>query len=199
MIWDHSVIFEIAPRYCILDCFINYNGCFIFSKGFLPPVLDIMVIWIKFAHSCPFCGFPGDSVVKKLPANAEDSWDAGSIPGLGRSPRVGNGNPLQYSCLENSMDRRAWWATVHRITKRQTWLSTHALLIPVQFNSLIPKTSVFSVAISCFTVSNLPWFMDLTFQVSMQYCSYSIRLYFHPEAHPQLSVSSALAPPVPSF
>ena len=50
-------------------------------------------------------GFPGGSAVKNPPANAED---VGSIPGLARSPREGNGNPLQYSCLENSMDRGAW-------------------------------------------------------------------------------------------
>ena len=48
--------------------------------------------------------------------------DPGSIPGLGRSPGEGNGNPLQYSCLENSMDRGAWQATVHGVTKSQTWL-----------------------------------------------------------------------------
>ena len=48
-------------------------------------------------------------VVKDPPANAGDSRDEGSSPGLGRSPTVGNGNPLQYSCMENSMDRRAWW------------------------------------------------------------------------------------------
>ena len=56
-------------------------------------------------------GFPGDAVVN-LPANAGDARDRGSIPGLGSSPRVGNGNPLQYSCLENSVDRGAWRATV---------------------------------------------------------------------------------------
>ena len=50
----------------------------------------------------------------------------GSIPKLGRSPGGGSGNPLQYSCLENPMDRGAWWATVHRVAKSQTWLSTHA-------------------------------------------------------------------------
>ena len=55
-------------------------------------------------------GFPGGSVVKKLPANA---GDVGSVPGLGRSPREGNGNPLQYSYLENPIDRGALWATVH--------------------------------------------------------------------------------------
>ena len=53
-------------------------------------------------------GFPGDSVVKNLPANAGDARDMGSIPESGRSPGVGNDNPLQYSCLENSMDRGAW-------------------------------------------------------------------------------------------
>ena len=56
-------------------------------------------------------------VVKKLPANEGDAGDMGSRPGLGRSPGEGNGNPLQYSSLENPMDRGVWWATVHRITK----------------------------------------------------------------------------------
>ena len=56
-------------------------------------------------------------MVKNLPAKAGDSRDTGSIPGLGRSPGVGNGTPLQYSCLENSMDRGAWQATVHGAEK----------------------------------------------------------------------------------
>ena len=60
-------------------------------------------------------------VVKNLPANAGQR-DAGLIPGWGRRPGGGNGNPLQYSCLENPVDRGAWWATVHRVTKSQTWL-----------------------------------------------------------------------------
>ena len=59
-------------------------------------------------------GFPGCSVVKNPPANA---GDVGSIPGLGRSPGEENGNPLQYSCLGNPMDRGAWWAVVHGVTK----------------------------------------------------------------------------------
>ena len=59
-------------------------------------------------------------VVKNLPANAEDIRDAVLIPGLGRSPGVENGNPLQYSWLENPMDRGTWWATVHGIVKSQT-------------------------------------------------------------------------------
>ena len=65
-------------------------------------------------------GFPGGSAVENLPANAGDTGDAGSSLGSGRFPGVRNGNPLQYSCLENSMDRGAWWATVHGVTKSRT-------------------------------------------------------------------------------
>ena len=74
---------------------------------------------------------PGDSVVKKPPANAEDT---GSIPRLRRSPGEGNGNPIQYSCLENSMERGVWWATVQRDTELDmtyllnTCTHTHTLL-----------------------------------------------------------------------
>ena len=64
-------------------------------------------------------GFLGGAVLKNLPANAGDSGDVGSIPGTGRSPGVGNGNPLQYSCLRNPVDRGARWATVHGVTKSQ--------------------------------------------------------------------------------
>ena len=89
---DHSVIFEIASKYSILDSFVDYDGYSISSKGFLPTVVDILVIWVKFTHSS-------------------------------------------------------------------------------HFSLLIPKTSIFTLAISCLTTSNLPCFMDLTFQVPMQYCS----------------------------
>ena len=68
-------------------------------------------------------GFPGGSVVKNPPAKAGDTGDTGSIPGSGRSHGEGNGTSFQYSCLENPMDRGAWWATVHRIAKSWTWLS----------------------------------------------------------------------------
>ena len=67
-------------------------------------------------------------LVKNRPANAGDIRNSDSIPGLGRSPGGGHSNPLQYSCLENPLDRGAWWATVHGVAKRQTWvkgLSTH--------------------------------------------------------------------------
>ena len=59
-------------------------------------------------------------VVKNLPANVGDTRDLASVPGLGRSPGEGNDNPLQYSCLENPMDRGAWQATVHMVAKSQT-------------------------------------------------------------------------------
>ena len=62
-------------------------------------------------------GFPGSSEVK---ASACNEGDLGSIPGLGRSPGEGNGNPLHYSCLENPMDGGAWWATVHGVEKSRT-------------------------------------------------------------------------------
>ena len=68
-------------------------------------------------------GFPGGSVVQNLPANAGDAGDVGLIPGWRRSPGVGNGNPFQYSCLGNPMDRGAWWATVHGVTKIRAQLN----------------------------------------------------------------------------
>jgi len=89
---DHPVVFEIASKYCISESFVDHDGYSISSEGFLPTVVDIMVIWFN----SPF---------------------------------------------------------------------------PVHFSSLIPRMSTFTLAISCLITSNLPWFMDLTFQVPMQYCS----------------------------
>ena len=65
-------------------------------------------------------GFPGGAEVK---ASARSAGHLGLIPGSGRSSGEGNGNPLQYSCLENPMDGGAWWATVHRVAKSRTQLS----------------------------------------------------------------------------
>ena len=95
-------------------------------------------------------GFPGSAVVKNPPVNAGDTRDAGLIPGLQRSPG-GNGNPLQYSCLGNSMNKGAWWATVHGVAKSWTQLSTLiyflALWIPLfwafHINRIIKIVSVF--------------------------------------------------------
>ena len=68
-------------------------------------------------HLTPCLGFPGGSEVKASFCNA---GDLGSIPGSGRCPGEGNGNPLQYSCLENPVDVGAWWATVHGVAKSRT-------------------------------------------------------------------------------
>ena len=67
-------------------------------------------------------------MVKDLHANARDTGDAGSIPGSGKSPGGGSGNPLQYSWLDNSMDRGAWWAAVHGVAKSPTGRSTHRVV-----------------------------------------------------------------------
>ena len=67
--------------------------------------------------------FVGGTGVKNLPAKAGDTGDTGLIPGLGRSPEAGNGNLLQYYCLENSMDRGSWQSTVPGVAKSQTQLS----------------------------------------------------------------------------
>ena len=93
---DHSVVFEIASKYCISDSFVDHDGYSISSKEFLPAVVAIMVISVKFTYS-------GGSDVK---ASAHNMGDLGSIPVSGRSPGEGNGNPFQYSCLESPMDER---------------------------------------------------------------------------------------------
>ena len=79
--------------------------------------------WSSILHNVlqsAFEDFLGGTLVKNLPASAGDVRDTGSIPGLGRSPGEGHDNPLQYSCLENPMDRGAWQATVHRVAKSGT-------------------------------------------------------------------------------
>ena len=84
-------------------------------------------------------GFPGDSDCKE---SAYHAGDLCLIPGSGRSPGEGSGYPLQYSCLENSMDRGAWQATVHGITKTQTWLSEVAQMVknpPAKWETWVPS------------------------------------------------------------
>ena len=75
----------------------------------------VLIIWLHFTLR----GFPDGSAAKESACNAGDAGDLGSIPGLGRFPGAGNGNPLQYSCLENPMDRGAWWAMVRRKGHKQ--------------------------------------------------------------------------------
>ena len=86
-------------------------------------VLEAVRIKSCLTHLFPYFLFiptsviSADSAVKNQPASAGDAGDMGSIPGLGRSPGGGNGNPRQYSCLENSTYRGAWWAAVQGVTK----------------------------------------------------------------------------------
>ena len=87
------------------------GGSFSWRKGLGKPVEGVL------GSDAGLQGYQGGLVVKNLPANIGDARDVGSIPGLGRSPGRGHGNPLQYSCLENSMDRGAWWTIVHRVTE----------------------------------------------------------------------------------
>ena len=91
-------------------------------------------------------GFPGGSEVK---ASACNAGDLGSIPGLGRSPGEGNGNPLQYYCLENPMGGGAWWATVHEVTKSLPY---------TQF----PSFTKFCLAYFLFVLIYLPSFLFIS-------------------------------------
>ena len=84
--------------------------------------------------SPPGASVPGGSDRK---VSAYNVGDPGSIPGLGGFPGEGNGNPLQYSCLENPMDGGAWWATVHEVAKSQTQLSNFIFTLIVYFNSIL--------------------------------------------------------------
>ena len=93
-----------------------------------------------------FLGFPGGSEVK---VSASNAGDLGSIPGSGRSPGEGNGNPLQYSCLENPMDRKAWQAKVHGVAKSQTQLSNftfrQSFYYQRDFFSSLPEMKVLNI------------------------------------------------------
>ena len=94
-----------------------------------------------------FAGFPNDTVVKNSPAHAGATENSGSVPGLGRSPAEGNGNPIEYSCLGNPMDRRAWQATVYGVAK--SW-------IRLSVNMSQRVSSFWAVGLgSCWTLSPL--------------------------------------------
>ena len=95
-----------------------------FSISFFMTKRTHLIVGITLIGFLYFIGWTSQMmpVVKNPPANAGDIREAGSIAGSRRSPGRGHGNSLQYSWLENPMDRGAWWATVHRVTKSQTWL-----------------------------------------------------------------------------
>ena len=92
----------------------------------------------KACHTC-FGGFPGDSVSNDSTCNAGDTGDAGSIPGSGRCPGGGCGNPLRCSCLENPMDREGRQATVNRVKKSQTQLQRRSTLAAYMFSNCFLK------------------------------------------------------------
>ena len=106
------------------------------SAQHLPNILEVtpvefirpVLIYIYNHYGVPRLGSS-----KNLLANARDTGDLGSVPGLGRSPGEGNGNPLPYSFLGNSTDRGAWWARVNGVAKSQTRLSTHTGTISLGF------------------------------------------------------------------
>ena len=112
----------------------------------------------KWSHATPEMDFPGGSDGKEYACNV---GNLSSIPRSGRSPGEGNGNSLQYSCLENSMDRGAWWARVHGVTQSQTQLkqpSTHLRGYPVVSQEACRsgrKVSLFALLM----VSNSKWFL----------------------------------------
>ena len=105
-----------------------------------------------FSISIMYLGFPGVTSGKGPPCQCRKHKRSGLIPGWGRSPRGGNGNPIQHPCLENPMDREAWWATVHRVAKSWTQLSNlaHSLV----HSSLLPSNGPCLVAQSSPTLCN---------------------------------------------
>ena len=102
-------------------------------------------------------GFPNDWVIMQQPVNAEDAGDVGSIPGSGRSPEGGHGNPLQYSCLWNPMDRGAWWATIDGVAELDMteWLTLS--LFKSQILSLMSKrkNTTYHQTLNTMSVTNI--------------------------------------------
>ena len=121
--YDSTCLFvnEICLYFCFLNCSVKFRdeGYASLKKniwGYLPfSILHVCINLDLYS-----LGIHGDSDSKESACNA---GDLGLNPGLGRSSGEGNGNPFQYSCLENPMDWGAWWATVHGVTRSQTWLS----------------------------------------------------------------------------
>ena len=103
---------------------VNLESCVLFD---MRDILEVGLTWLYPWRTWAMMAL----MVKNSPANAGDLRDTGLIPGSWRSSGGGHGNPLEYSCLENLMDRGAWWATVHGVAKCQTWLkqlSTHTCI-----------------------------------------------------------------------
>ena len=140
-IWDTPFLFE-----SIYDTFVTLPDLF---KPFLydwdPSCFIYDPSWDNWNSSLLY-GFPNSSAGKERACQCRIR-DTSSIPGSVRSLREGNGSPFQYSCLENSMDSGAWWATVHGVTKSQTWLSvlTHTYTHTLPYGSAISLLGIYSL------------------------------------------------------
>ena len=108
-----NVVIMKRQLFGVVLCLLNGDSTWRASANIKPRITRIFSNYNTWASQVVL-------IVKNPPANAGDIGGAGSIPESGRSPGGGHGNPLQYSFLENPMDRRAWWATVHRVAKTQT-------------------------------------------------------------------------------
>ena len=108
-----------------------------------------IVLWL-------FPYFLGDSVVKNLPANAGDAGDSGTIPGSGRSPGEGNGNPFQYSRLGNPMDRGAWRATVHGVAKESDMTQVSCFHSPemLVYANILSKSTLLNVKFRTYEIKS---------------------------------------------
>ena len=127
---------------------------------FVPPsyhweILNLAQVFLSLLlHACVLLirGYPGGSDSKESSCKA---GDPGSIPELGRFPGEENGYPLQYSCLKNSMNRGAWWAIVHGVTKNQTWLSNRHFHVTFLLHRV--RTKSLEVHLRLFYLENIGW------------------------------------------
>ena len=115
-----------APGAALLKYEYLYNGSLCSPAGYPGSSLDHVAAFLNKKDLSLVKGLPDSSVGKESACHSGDTEDAGSIPGSGRSPGVGNDNPLQYFCLGNPMDRGTWQATVHRVAKSWARLSAQA-------------------------------------------------------------------------
>ena len=114
-------------------------------------------------------------VIKNLPVNAGDLRDRGSSSGSGRAPGGGHGNPPQYSCLENPMNRGAWQTIVHRVAKSQTWLKRLSMNTWDSFSSFI--TFMFTLSCLFFLIYYLPFYLVLSSSSLLNFQNYQLIYY----------------------
>ena len=138
-----------AQYYCYFVHFLSFvaslSGSYLSSFVCL---LSANLLQILVEHLVYFRGFPSGPAGKESACNATDTRGTGSIPGLRRSPGEGNGNSLQYSCLENPMDQGVWQATVHGVGKSQTWQN----MVHNKYTSNIKNIEINKVISSCPTL-----------------------------------------------